>query len=1051
MTLHDPAHLLDHAAWLRSLAASLVGDRATADDLVQDTYAAALRRPPSLDRPVKPWLARVLRNAAKFRWRSEANRSAREISAATVAERETPTSAELLERHETQQLLARLVGELEEPYREAILLRFAEGLAPKEIARQLGVPAGTVRWRISEGLARLRTRLDAAHAGDRKAWLAALAPLVGRAPAVGVPIAIVAALIAIAAIALVLVVRRHDADVPSASPVGSHSPPHTPARSAATTAIERSNGWRAQPGVPRRRIAGRVLVDGSAPAGPRDGAEPRSSTRSSGDAAGADAPAAGALVTLTQDGASREQRTDHDGRFDFGPADATALTLSATAAGKVATIVHVEPRDPRVHTDDLEIALTPCVASLWGFVRDPEGAPIAGARVLREDVVGAESDATGAYEVCALPTATELVQLLLTVRADGYGAIHALPAPKGRVQRDFIMTPEAIITGRVIAESGEPIANARVMLAADSDGTLAYEDMPAPATATTDGAGAFQISGVRGGRVRLIAEAPNAISAPVSVLATSGETRAVTLRARATGTIRGRVLVGDHPAPGARVTARVSAFAAVAPGSPGFAVASGVPDLAAVTQPDGTFVIARVPAGRADLEISGYRALAPLTVEVRAGAEAATDIAVAPLVTMRGIVRRGGVVVPHARVSMNGPSKLGTTADGAGAYAITGLEPGHYHLHSDDTRMGAYLDTTIDLPDVAEHGHDVELSTGAQVRGIVVDAAGAPFAGAFVALTLRGTPAPTLPVGDLAECVTAADGRFACGEMGGGGAYTAEVFSTETMRIPLRFAVPPPAIEVRDTTAVVDGVRLVVERSDLAIAGTVVDTAGAPIGDASVQLHVEKRDLHRWAAMPQSITGARGAFRIGGLAPGTYTIGVLTQDGIRHEQPAVVAGAAGVTIVVDRATCDGDGAVRDRTRAEPTVAARPPAPVRWDDRVELIGWTVQTDEQVELAVVYQVLKPLDRPWKTFVHLLGPAWVNADHDPLDGRCPTTTWRPGDYLVDRISLEAAKPGRYDVLIGLFRGPAPHWTNLPITAAPAAMRADGDQLRITTIDVR
>jgi RNA polymerase sigma-70 factor (ECF subfamily) len=148
VTLHDPAHLLDHAAWLRTLAQSLVGDRATADDLVQDTYVAALGRPPSMDRPVNPWLSRVLRNAARFRWRSETNRSTREAALARTAERETLTSAELLERHETQQMLARLVGELEEPYREVILLRFAEGLAPKDIGHRLGVPAGTVRWRI---------------------------------------------------------------------------------------------------------------------------------------------------------------------------------------------------------------------------------------------------------------------------------------------------------------------------------------------------------------------------------------------------------------------------------------------------------------------------------------------------------------------------------------------------------------------------------------------------------------------------------------------------------------------------------------------------------------------------------------------------------------------------------------------------------------------------------------------------------------------------------------------------------------------------------------
>src|SRR5213075_1521425 len=95
---------------------------------------------------------------------------------------------ELLQRHELQQGLARLVAELDEPYRSTILLRFAEGLTPSQIARRLSIPAGTVRWRLKEALARLRSELDRMHKGDRRAWMLLFGPLAVPRTAPAVPV-----------------------------------------------------------------------------------------------------------------------------------------------------------------------------------------------------------------------------------------------------------------------------------------------------------------------------------------------------------------------------------------------------------------------------------------------------------------------------------------------------------------------------------------------------------------------------------------------------------------------------------------------------------------------------------------------------------------------------------------------------------------------------------------------------------------------------------------------------------------------------------------------
>jgi len=91
--------------------------------------------------------------------------------------------AELDERVEAQRLVAGLVLGLEEPFRTTLLLRYYEDLSAADVARRLGVPAGTVRWRIKHALDELRPALDRAHGGSRERWHALLLPLPGRPPA----------------------------------------------------------------------------------------------------------------------------------------------------------------------------------------------------------------------------------------------------------------------------------------------------------------------------------------------------------------------------------------------------------------------------------------------------------------------------------------------------------------------------------------------------------------------------------------------------------------------------------------------------------------------------------------------------------------------------------------------------------------------------------------------------------------------------------------------------------------------------------------------------
>lgn len=176
MTTIDPIELLlTQAAWARRLARSLVRDEHDADDALQDTWLSALRDPPATDRPVRGWLATVLRRHVAHRRTAERRRDAREAAAAGRDEGASPEA--LLAQVQVQRVLAEVVTGLAEPYRQTILMRYYEGRSSAEIARATGVPAGTVRWRLKTGIDQIRAALDERHGGERARWLRLVAPL----------------------------------------------------------------------------------------------------------------------------------------------------------------------------------------------------------------------------------------------------------------------------------------------------------------------------------------------------------------------------------------------------------------------------------------------------------------------------------------------------------------------------------------------------------------------------------------------------------------------------------------------------------------------------------------------------------------------------------------------------------------------------------------------------------------------------------------------------------------------------------------------------------
>lgn len=147
---------------LFGFALALSRDRATAEDLVQDTYLRALgaRRKAPPEENLRGWLFTILHNT----WRNERRRRRPEALDATpdAAERlpaagEGP--ADSLDRKETRDRLRSAIEALPGPFREVVLLRCVEEFSYQQVAEIVGCPAGTVMSRLARARALLRGSL----------------------------------------------------------------------------------------------------------------------------------------------------------------------------------------------------------------------------------------------------------------------------------------------------------------------------------------------------------------------------------------------------------------------------------------------------------------------------------------------------------------------------------------------------------------------------------------------------------------------------------------------------------------------------------------------------------------------------------------------------------------------------------------------------------------------------------------------------------------------------------------------------------------------------
>lgn len=862
-----------------AIAYSRTGDRATSEDVAQETFLAAWRKIGELREPEKlrSWLCSIARNLA-----SKSVRGRRPSDDIAEHEGEVAGAAgplDMLLTKEMETTVWTALEQLPETYREPLVLFYREDQSVKEVALGLGLTEEAAKQRLSRGREQLRESVGS---------------LIEKTLAAGRPrkaatAAVLAAIIALGAKESV----------------------------AATTAGKggaRASRWKLAAGAVA--VFGAIVLvalgvnsrsSSPAPAAkaPVDASTTLARLRQAHDATVA--PAAGAVCeldgTIADETGARSsalvavientwEATSIDPQFVEVKATGAwqlrvrsgVYTVSASAPGRRAQVVVVTCAPSAKET--VALTLPRGGATLRGSVSDVGGGAVATATIWVVDPQRpgepyvTRSSANGAYELTVEPG----LYTALFVHPDYTVEMRPLTVGASGVREDLTMLPGGSIEGTFVDAAGAPIAGARVSTIAPAASALGDQpsrwQMATAYTAllptVTDANGRFVLRSLPPGKLRVIARsAALATAAPVEVELSLAENKAgVVLAGGRARSIAGFVVgSAERPLANVQVLAlrdgEVSAMPMIATTDRGgyFEIGGLVPGayrLAAV----GKGFVPHVPEQAIDVssgdrrdELVVLEAGATIRGRVEAGARAhvalaPTAKAMTPLTAMRAMLTRAEV-------------------DEHGAFSIAGVAPGEYVVTA--TTYDRRGEIAVDVGMTAPAAVRIETEERPAIAGEVTDDHGTKLAGVLVQATPRSNRDPFAAM--FTTVRTNERGAFRIVGLSPG-AYDLRIYDVrgqrawaEDRRRPFRarrVTVPGPEAAAMSLVVASGGAKL----------GGTVTANQRPLADAWIEVRArEARELLGTFPSPPVLSDANGHFEIGGVYGDELVVDVASPDG----------------------------------------------------------------------------------------------------------------------------------------------------------------------------